>query len=83
MERLTERDCNGDVYVKRHDYVAAGERLAEYEDLEEQGLLLRFPRRAYFIKNNKVLVGWVQELVYSVCRKLLLNIRYDDSSLDS
>lgn len=43
MERLTERDCNGDVYVKQHDYVAASERLAEYEDLEEQGKLLRLP----------------------------------------
>lgn len=42
MERLTDRDCNGDVYVKQHDYVTAWERLAEYEDLEEQGLLLRF-----------------------------------------
>lgn len=43
MERLTERDCNGDVYVKQHNYVAASERLAEYEDLEEQGLILRLP----------------------------------------
>ena len=43
MERLTERDSNGDVYVKQHDYVTASEKLAEYEDLEEQGLLLRLP----------------------------------------
>lgn len=45
MERLTERDCNGDVYVKQHDYVTAWERLAEYEDLEEQGLLLRLSEK--------------------------------------
>ena len=44
MERLTERDSNGDVYVKQHDYVTASEKLAEYEDLEEQGLLLRLVR---------------------------------------
>ena len=59
------------------------ERLKEYEDLEEQGLLLRLPVEAYFIKDNIVRKGWVQELVYSPCRKLLLDIRYDDSSLDS
>ena len=59
------------------------EKLADYEDLDEQGLLLRLPTEAYFIKNNNVCKGWVQEVVYSVCRKLLLDIRYDDNSLDS
>lgn len=58
-------------------------KLAEYEDLEEQGLLLRLPIEAYFIKDNKMYKGWVQELVYSPCRKLLLDIRYDDNTLDS
>ena len=58
-------------------------KLKEYEDLEEQGLLLRLPAEAYFIKDNIVRKGWVQELVYSLCSKLLLDIRYDDSSLDS
>ena len=43
MERLTERDSYGDVYVKQHDYVTALEKLCEYEDAEEQGLLLRLP----------------------------------------
>ena len=55
----------------------------EYKDLEKQGLLLRLPTEAYFIKDNMVHKGWVQELVYSPCRKLLLDIRYDDNSLDS
>ena len=59
------------------------EKLGKYEDLEEQGLLLRLPAEAYFIKDNIVRKGWVQELVYSLCSKLLLDIRYDDSSLDS
>ena len=59
------------------------DKLAEYEDAEEQGLLLRLPTEAYFIKDNIVRKGWVQELVYSPCRKLLLDIRYDDNSLDS
>ena len=59
------------------------EKLGKYEDLEEQGLLLRLPTEAYFIKDNIVRKGWVQELVYSLCSKLLLDIRYDDNSLDS
>ena len=43
MERLTEKDSYGDVYAKQHDYVTASEKLCEYEDLEERGLLLRLP----------------------------------------
>ena len=94
MERLTisdidycERYCDMDknrcsIYsscIMRKSF----QKLKEYEDLEEQGLLLRLPVEAYFIKDNIVRKGWVQELVYSLCSKLLLDIRYDDSSLDS
>ena len=45
MERLTERGSYGygDVYVRRNDYVTASKKLCEYEDLEEQGLLLKLP----------------------------------------
>ena len=48
MERLTERMENApygesNVWVKNHDYIKASEKLAEYEDLEEQGLLVRLP----------------------------------------
>lgn len=48
MERLTERmenapDGESNVWVKNHDYIKASEKLAEYEDLEEQGLLVRLP----------------------------------------
>ena len=45
MERLTERGSYGygDVYVRRNDYVTASKKLCEYEELEEQGLLLRLP----------------------------------------
>ena len=45
MERLTERlhdELNG-VWVKNHDYISAAHKLAEYEDLEEQGRLLKLP----------------------------------------
>ena len=63
--------------------VAELEPYKEYKDLEEQGLLLRLPTEAYFIKDNNVCKGWVQEVVYSVCRKLLLDMRYDENSLDN
>lgn len=48
MERLTERyditpDGESNVWVKNHDYIKASEKLAEYEDLEEQGLFVRLP----------------------------------------
>ena len=45
MERLTERGSYGygDVYVRQNDYVIASKKLCEYEELEEQGLLLRLP----------------------------------------
>ena len=90
MERLTNIGSNGEIWITDNDETrrfgrkeSAYKKLAEYEDLEEQGLLLRLPLEAYFIKDNKMYKGWVQEVVYSVCRKLLLDIRYDDKSLDS
>ena len=99
MERLTTRNIAGvAVYKHPFECERCGEtiwrlpdygdgspteKLADYEDAEEQGLLLRLPTEAYFIKNNNVCKGWVQESVYSVCRKPLLDIRYDDNSLDS
>lgn len=48
MERLTERynitpDGEPDVWVKQHDYISAVRKLCDYEDLEEQGLLVRLP----------------------------------------
>ena len=48
MERLTERyditpDGELDVWVKQHDYISAARKLCDYEDLEEQGLLLELP----------------------------------------
>lgn len=48
MERLTERidnvpDGESGVWVKEHDYVSAAEKLAEYEDLEEHGRLIKLP----------------------------------------
>lgn len=48
MERLTERidnapDGESGVWVKQHDYISAAEKLADYEDAEEQGRMIVFP----------------------------------------
>lgn len=43
MNRLTERDEHGEIYVKQHDYIEASKRLAEYEEAEEKGFLLQLP----------------------------------------
>lgn len=48
MERLTERidnipDGEFGVWVKQHDYISVAEKLADYEDAEEQGQILRPP----------------------------------------
>ena len=84
MERLTDSNKEIPTLVDNAEYwLKVYFKLKEYEELEEQGLLLRLPAEAYFIKDNIVRKGWVQELVYSPCSKLLLDIRYDDNSLDS
>lgn len=43
MERLTERNIEGKVVPKRLGFQDIFEKLDYYEDLEEQGLLLKLP----------------------------------------
>ena len=43
MERLTVRSFDGSAHAKCVAYYDIIDKLAEYEDLEEQGLLLRLP----------------------------------------
>ena len=43
INRLTEYDSHGDLYVKQHDYISASYKLAHYENLEEQGRLIELP----------------------------------------
>ena len=46
MERLTKRDKDGNTYLRDGSfvsYIMSIKKLAEYEELEEQGLLLRLP----------------------------------------
>ena len=59
------------------------QKLAKYEDLEEQGRLIKIPLEAYCIVDFEVRKGFVLEAAYHISRKPLLVIRYDDSSLKS
>lgn len=89
MKRLTEKDA---YWLGEEFWTSAREpddeeieavyaKLKHYEDLEEQGKLVLFPRYAYFIKDRKIHKGWVQETVHAISRKPLYDIRYDDKSL--
>ena len=59
------------------------DKLAEYEDLEEQGRLIKIPLEAYCIVDFEVRKGFVLEETYHMSRKPLLVVRYDDNSLKS
>ena len=59
------------------------EKLGKYEDLEEQGRLIKIPLEAYCIVDFKVRKGFVLEETYHMSRKPLLVVRYDDNSLKS
>ena len=74
-------DCKlkeGNVLLK-----SALDKLADYEDLEEQGRLIKIPLEAYCIVDFKVRKGFVLEETYHMSRKPLLVVRYDDNSLKS
>lgn len=64
MDRLTKRNTDGTVgiselrYYNYDDFQKMAQKLAEYEDLEEQGLLLRLPCKVgdtvWFVGNKFV-----------------------------
>ena len=59
------------------------EKLGKYEDLEEQGRLIKIPLEAYCIVDFEVRKGFVLEETYHMSRKPLLVVRYDNNSLKS
>ena len=64
MERLTKRNADGSVgiselrYYNYDDFQKIVKKLAEYEDLEEQGLLLKLPCKVgdtvYYIDDYEI-----------------------------
>lgn len=89
MERLTERidnvpDGESGVWVKQHDYISAAEKLADYEDLEEQGLLLRLPCKVgddiYVIPNEvnyRINKSFGAKGLNAVCRQVVDHIEFN------
>lgn len=57
------------------------EQLKEYQNLEEQGRLVKLPLEAYCIVDFEIHKGLVLEAVYHLSRKPLFVIRYDDNFL--
>ena len=70
-------------YSNCEEGYCAMEKLADYEDLDEQGRLIKIPLEAYCIVDFKVRKGFVLEETYHMSRKPLLVVRYDDNSLKS
>lgn len=99
MERLTERSANSNMVwfkdcendnallepceMTAHHNRMVIEKLSTYEDLEEQGKLIKIPLEAYCIVDFEVRKGFVVEETYHMYRKPLLVVRYDDNSLKS
>lgn len=75
---------NCDIPPRKCKYISdALEKLADYEDLDEQGRLIKIPLEAYCIVDFEVRKGFVLEETYHMSRKPLLVVRYDDNSLKS
>ena len=94
MERLTQTSNSGGIAFtfdlditcqpsEARKILNLATKLKDYEDLEEQGRLIKIPLEAYCIVDFKVLKGFVLEETYHMGRKPLLVVRYDDNSLKS
>lgn len=91
MERLTERidnvpDVESGVWVKNHDYVSAAEKLADYEDLEEQGRLLKLPCKVgntvYVISMGKIISLVVEEIsTFYVKNEKIINVKCQNAEI--
>ena len=81
-ERLTEHEAHEGIYEKYPDYISATEKLAYYEDLEEQGRLIDLPCKigdtVYGIRRYKgriVKSGTVSEMFYNQYGELIIAIK--------
>jgi hypothetical protein len=81
----SKNDCNDSCMriIPCKWYKKAIEKLKRYEDLEEQGRLIKIPLEAYCIVDFEVRKGFVLEETYHMSRKPLLVVRYDDNTLKS
>lgn len=82
MERLTNsgtKEAKSNVTIKE-----AIDKLAEYEDLEEQGLLIRLPCKVgdvlYVIYDNEINECVVNEMIYRAYRIPRIEIYFENRS---
>lgn len=82
-ERLTEHEAHEGIYEKYPDYISATEKLAYYEDLEEQGRLITLPCKigdmVYGIRrfhgDRIVKSGTVSEMYFNQNMELIIVIK--------
>lgn len=81
-ERLTEHEAHEGIYEKYPDYISATEKLAYYEDLEEQCRLITLPCKigdtVYGIRRYQdriVKSGTVSEMFYNQNMELIIAIK--------
>lgn len=92
MDRLTNVGSNGEIWITDNNYTrrngrktSAYRKLAEYEDLEEQGLLMRLPCKVgdvlYAVDGNNIQILEAQNDIALVSGELCLfaeNERFAD-----
>ena len=97
MERLTKRNSVGTIgvnelrYYNYNNFQKIVQKLAEYEDLEEQGLLLRLPFKgggdivyAIGFNNNKPII--YESVVLSILiteKEIVFNVKVDEFETNS
>jgi len=83
MERLTYRidnipDGESGVWVEQHDYISAAEKLADYEDAEEQGLFIRLPCKvgdtAWYLSRSGIHEVEIDSFVVNI--NIFVNVSY-------
>ena len=84
MERLTKRDIEGfPILAKNIDYTTLIDRLAAYEDAEEQGVLIRFPCKmgdtVYVKAGSMIHKGKVESI--SIAKTVLIRGTYNHFGL--
>lgn len=97
MDRLTNIGSNGEIWITDNDETrrigrkeSAYKKLAEYEDLEEQGLLLRLPCKvgdtvyAIGFNNNKPII--YESVVLNILiteKEIVFNVKVDEFEVNS
>lgn len=82
MERLTEHIKNGEYCLAMEDEWKAIDKLGEYEDLEEKGLLVKLPCKVgdtlYVVYSKSITETKVAGFIYENNRWIVSTTNFDD-----